>query len=419
MVHSERMKKFRSIGKRLMPFLIISLCFIVLGSLALKPGKEFQVDTYKKDGQYDPVIAMDKKGNFVITWASEGKDGSGYGISAQRFNKQGKALGKEFQVNSSTEKNQGIPDIAMDPKGNFVITWGSSAEEGFFAGDIYAQRFNKKGKALGKEFRVNTCTNDVQMRPAIAMDKSGNFVITWDSNFQDSSNQGIFAQRYSKKGIVLGSEFQVNTTTWALQMIPDIAMDPKGNFAIVWEASEQEGMAMDVFAQVFTKYGQANGPEFRVNTHTVDYQVKPAICMDKKGNFIITWESYDQDEQYTYGVYAQRFNKTGKALGKEFRVNTFTDSQQNYSAIAINTKGIFVITWVSSRQHGYTTGIYAQKFNKSGKTLGSEIQVSTLIKFDQWRPAVAIDGKGNFVITWDSRDQDGTKSGIFAKMFKK
>ncbi|NOR14317.1 MAG: hypothetical protein GQ544_01295 [Candidatus Aminicenantes bacterium] len=87
MVHGECMKKFRSIGKRLMPFLIISLCFIVLGSIALKPGKEFQVDTYKKDGQYDPVTAMDKKGNFVITWDSRDQDGTKSGIFAKMFKK--------------------------------------------------------------------------------------------------------------------------------------------------------------------------------------------------------------------------------------------------------------------------------------------------------------------------------------------
>ena len=50
---------------------------------------------------------------------------------------------------------------------------------------------------------------------------------------------------------------------------------------------------------------------------------------------------------------------------------------------------------------------------------GEEFQVNTYIDLTQRNPDVAMDRKGNFVITWNSWEQDGSRNGVFAKMFKK
>ena len=112
-----------------------------------------------------------------------------------------------------------------------------------------------------------------------------------------------------------------------------------------------------------TKKGIALGPEFQVNTYTNADQIGPAIAMDKIGNFVITWQSYGQDGSLD-GIFAQRFNKKGKALGSEFQVNTYTANFQDFSAIAIDEKGNFVITWESYGQDGSDDGIFAKMFKK-------------------------------------------------------
>ena len=104
---------------------LIVAIFVIAGFTELKAGEEFQVNTYISLDQERPAVAMDKKGNFVITWQSDGQDGSESGIFAQRFDKEGLAIGPEFQVNTYTESDQTFPAVAMDKKGNFVITWQS------------------------------------------------------------------------------------------------------------------------------------------------------------------------------------------------------------------------------------------------------------------------------------------------------
>ena len=48
-------------------------------------GGEFQVNTYTASSQYDPSVTALADGSFVVTWMSDGQDGSEYGIYAQRF----------------------------------------------------------------------------------------------------------------------------------------------------------------------------------------------------------------------------------------------------------------------------------------------------------------------------------------------
>jgi hypothetical protein len=54
----------------------------------------------------------------------------------------------------------------------------------------------------------------------------------------------VHAKRYSASGGALGSEFLVNTSTTGYQVSPRIAMQPNGDFVVVWHgigASAHDG----------------------------------------------------------------------------------------------------------------------------------------------------------------------------------
>ena len=411
MVLSEFVRKLGTIGKSLITILITSFCFIILGLLAFQEGEEFQVNTHVEGRQVNPIIAMNKKGNFVIIWDSSGQDGSAEGIFAQRFNKKGKAIGSEFQVNTYTRSSYPKAAGAMDEKGNFVVAWTGYDGQ---ANGIFAQRFNRKGKAIGPEFQVNTYPSSSYPGPSVAMDRRGNFVIAWTGG--DGQSAGVFAQRFNRRGEAVGFEFPVNTYTYDNQYYPSVAMDKKGNFVITWESWYQDGSYSGISAQRFNKSGKAIGSEFQVNTFTDYIQERPAVAMDKKGNFIIAWMSDGQDGS-NFGIFAQRFNKKGKAIGPEFQVNTYFDHAQGSPAVAMDEKGNFVIVWDSLGQDGYGGGIFAQMYDRKGAAIGPEFQVNTYYESHQGFPAIAMDKRGNFVIAWESLDQDGSDYGIFAKRF--
>ena len=103
-------------------------------------------------------------GGFVVTWTSDGQDGSGYGIYGQRYAPDGTAVGSEFRVNTFTANNQHWSSVTALAGGGFVVTWTSLGQDGSGYG-IYGQRYAADGTAVGSEFRVNTFTTDHQSYP--------------------------------------------------------------------------------------------------------------------------------------------------------------------------------------------------------------------------------------------------------------
>jgi len=374
---------------------------------------EFQVNTYFADDQINPTVAMDSDGDFVIAWTSKGQNG---GIYAQRYNSAGVAQGSEFQVNTSISNIQDNPTVAMDEDGNFVISWTSKDLDGSGYG-VYAQRYNSAGVAQGREFQVNTFTEGNQGNSTIAMDADGDFVISWASNGQDGSYYGIYAQRYNSAGEAQGEEFRVNTSTENQQYNPTVAMDDDGDFVISWTSYGQDGYANGIYAQRYNSAGVAQGNEFQVNTFTDYSQVNSSVGMDADGDFVISWQSYAQDGSL-YGIYARRYNSVGVAQGSEFKVNNHTPNDQFKTVVAMDDDGDFVISWTSSGQDSSGYGVYARRYNSSGVAVGNEFRVNAHTSSDQSNPTVAIDADGDYVIAWQSFDQDGSGYGVYAQLYK-
>lgn len=107
-------------------------------------------------------------------------------------------IGGEFQVNTYTSSDQSAPAIATDADGNYVVTWQSNGQDGSGWG-VYGQRYDASGAAVGGEFLVNSFTDGDQSAPAVAMSVDGDFVVTWQSNGQDGSGDGVYAQRYQSE----------------------------------------------------------------------------------------------------------------------------------------------------------------------------------------------------------------------------
>ena len=138
------------------------------------------------------------------------------------------------------------------------------------------------------------------------MDSDGDFVVTWQSSGQDGSNYGIYGQRYNAAGVAQGSEFQVNTYTTNRQFFPSVAMDSDGDFVVTWESRDQDGSIYGIYGRRYNAAGIAQGIEFQVNTYTTGIQGYPSVAMDSDGDFVVSWRSYDQDGSLS-GIYGQRY----------------------------------------------------------------------------------------------------------------
>ncbi len=80
---------------------------------------------------------------------------------------------------------------------------------------------------------------------------NGDFVVAWQSQFQDTSNYGIFARRFSSAGVALdGGVPGQHLTSTVDQYDPSLAVDANGDFVVAWESGHDDSVA-GVFAQRF------------------------------------------------------------------------------------------------------------------------------------------------------------------------
>jgi len=156
--------------------------------------------------------------------------------------------------------------------------------------------------------------------------------------------------------------------------------------------------------------------DWRVNTYTQGNQNHPAVARGGDGRFVVVWQSDGQDGD-GLGVFGQLYDSVGHPIGNEFQVNTFTAGDQEKPAVAMGGDGRFVVLWKSALQDGYQGGIYAQLYDANGDPLGDEFLVNSEVRSEQTNPAVVMGDDGRFIAVWQSWDQDGSWDGIFCQRY--
>jgi len=451
----------------------------VFDSLGDTIADEFRVNTEMLRDQVTPQAAMDADGDFVIVWVGGGIPGSGSDVFGQRFNELGAAQGLEFRVNNTTMASQVNGVVAMDADGNFLVAWQSVHQDGFSEG-IVGREYDANGGTLVDEFIVNTQVEDPQSlpsvamnaggqavvtwrgknethepavfaqrflvpnvepdfvvgtelvlgsfveleenKPAAAMDIAGNTVVVWESYDQDGSGLGVFGQRLDTLGEPVGDAFLVNSDfTTGNQSAPAVARAADGRFVVVWQSDIQDGDGGGIYAQLYDVAGLPVGSAFLVNTTVAGDQSSPAVAMAEDGSFVVVWQSVTDDE--TTDILAQRYDAAGNPLDGEFQVNQFTALDQVSPAVAMNALGQFVIAWVSSHpaetapELDAEKSIFVQWYDAAGVASGDEVLAHNHVAEAQESPAVGIDAAGNFVVAWQSINQDGSTWGVYARQF--
>lgn len=173
-----------------------------------------------------------------------------------------------------------------------------------------------------------------------------------------------------------GDEFQVNTETLYGQEAPVVKVFSDGRYIVAWHSSGQDGSYHSVHAQRYFADGTKDGVEIQVNTTTTSSQSSPTIIILNDDKYVIAWSSFFQDTSF-FGVYAQMYDASGNTLGSEFQVNTWTIFSQHSPDGAALSNGGFVLTWMSFLQDGSGYGVYAQRYDANGNAVGSEYQVNT------------------------------------------
>ena len=317
-------------------------------------GSEFQINTTTSDNQKEPSVVIDAAGNFVVVWYGPGENEED--IFARRFDPNGQPLGSEFRVNTYTNDRQLYPRVAMNNDGDFIIVWESRNILGQSNKAVCGRLYDSNGSSIGPEFVINEEASDSRY-PGVAMDAEGNFAVVW---MREKSSNSIIARLYSADGTAKTEPFEVSTIKFRYITQPSISMDKDGNFVVAWDGDPNFASLDDIHARMFDPNGTALGEQFVVNTTIAGPQQNPEVAMNNRGQFIIVWDSKIDPDINERDIFAQRYGKSGRPLGGEFQVNTYMADDQKRPAVAIGENRKFAVAWQSDGQDGSGYGVFGQ-----------------------------------------------------------
>jgi hypothetical protein len=317
----------------------------------------------------------------------------------------------EFLVNTFTDSTQRWPAIDKDGNGNYYVVWQSLNQVATNSkSDIYLQMFNSSNTKIGGEVLINSTVTNNQEKSVIATNSNGKCIVAW-SSYSDLQSIYDIRARILNQNSPQGNEILVNTTTLNTQSNPSVAIRSSGEFVIAWDSWNQDGGDRGVYAQRFDATGNKNGTEFRANTTLAYSQAKPRVKYFSDGKFVIIWESFKQDGS-GYGMYGRIFNSDGTANTNEFQINTFTTDYQWYGDVEVFNDDSFIVVWCSWEQDGDDGGIYVQRFNSAGIKAGNEVRINKTTAQYQWLPKIKKLSGRNAAVVWSSWKQDGSREGI-------
>lgn len=361
----------------------------------------------------DVHTATLRDGSYVVAWTAH-NDSVGNCIQFQRFAANGVKIGDPVLASNAGME----PDVAALADGGFMVTWsGRSHPDRPQWAEIHGQRYDASGSAVGGDVVLNSnLYGSYKANGDIQSLADGGLVIVWNAGYS------VAATVLNADGSIRHNDFSVPAIGSMYMGGGSVAAMEDGSFFVSWNSHHQlsgpDGIAADVYIRHFSAQGDALSDDIKVNTNSniLLNQVSPTMTTLSNGTFVVTWrdQAIDGNE---WGIGGRIFDASGQPIGTDFRVNTYALDFQMEPSVAALPNGGFVVSWFSGNQDGSGFGVYAQRFDAAGQAIGGEFLVNTYTLNDQVHPSVTALHDGGFVVAWSSWLQDGSQWGVYSQQF--
>ena len=311
-----------------------------------------------------PRVAPSLGGGWVLFYSKTRPDGYEQ-LFGSRFSQQGSALGPRFQISEplkSTAKVHAATILRQD--GYFVL-----AEDDLCPGcqfllhHLFARILDANGQPTSPYFQVDT--NPLRAgfcgAKSLGADASGNTVVVWEGEPQlfDSTQTAILAQRFSSTGQRLGGSFLITKPNSLTVLSPSVAVNPAGDFVVVWQYQPDPNTPRSLHARHFSKDAKPLGQEFVIEADYVSDAIFPSIASDSRGNYVVVWTSYGSP--YCPSVKGRLYRPDDTPAGPSFYLSSGTGTCDQFPKVAFGPNGTFAAAWIRTLDDG-GSDIYASMF---------------------------------------------------------
>ncbi|MFC3613784.1 beta strand repeat-containing protein [Lutimaribacter marinistellae] len=346
-------------------------------------GPERLINSRIVDAQRYPSVEVAPNGNFVVAYQTQAYGASNQ-IGLRILNEAGGPIGAETRVGGpSPGVYATAPSVAVLNNGNIVVgyTYGGI--------DVRATILSSDASEVIAEIVLPRAPQDVvgpiNQVTLTALD-SGGFAAAWtQGNFGDQDiRYATFSATGTRQTLLDG----LASTSTGNHRYADIAKLNNGNVVIVWERELLNGNKA-TRAKIVTETGVTVVSEFAVNSNTSGDELRPSVTTLTNGDFVVAW---DQAGDHQFRI----FNEDATPVTSDISQTALAG---NAEVKALNDGG-FLLVGIDSG-----SDLSAQRYDASGATVGSLIQVNTTATDSQILPAVAVNDDGRALVVWEDLSQ--------------
>jgi hypothetical protein len=335
-------------------------------------GPEFKVNDNSTWYRSEPKVCGTDSG-FTVVWYDY-RSGSYYDIYLQRYDTLGVALGGNFQVTNTIAYAQ-APSIAHR-QGQTVVTWYDDRNG---TGDVFAQWFKPNGDTLGGQVMLNDdASGQWQYNPSAAAGDSGWAMVWMDQRNSSIGNGELYGQCYDTTLSATGANFFACDSIFGLhdQYDPSVASSENGNFLAVWydyRFDDVSGDICDIFGRLYNKDGNALTPDFLISDTSYSssqrYAYDPkAVCL-ADGSYLVAW--YDYRNGIDYDIYGQKLDGTGNLVGGNYLISGTPAGYKDYNLSLASSDSGFGVFWYAYDPSWSFPNIYGRLFKTNGDSIGT------------------------------------------------
>jgi hypothetical protein len=350
---------------------------------------DFNVSSSDKK-QSNPTVAINNKGDFVVSWVRLSKTKDFVEIYARKFFSDGTKT-EEFKVNNEPLKVSDIdrmsssnftykskPKVSIDDNGNFSISWKNNKK-------LYLRSFDSSSKPTFSEIKIDDLEFDTT---EFDMDlNNGNTYIIYNSF--SSNFRGYTFKKFDISGKLI-KEVYINNE---LSKISEINVNSYGEvnvftnnslYKINSDGNESLISKFDIKDEYFNLAINHKSDYLIVVTDTKDifvankkenktkansnelesyFQPKSSIVLNDLNDYVIAWGSASTEHHENYGIFAKIYNGTSKS---ELNIKINSDNSVGFIAnpsLAISNTNLFATTWENWNDNKGEYSIFVRKID--------------------------------------------------------
>lgn len=354
--------------------------------------REVRANTTCASDQSSSTLALRDDGATAVAWVSRRQHAGHDTVCLQRYDSDGRAVGRELAVWRASAQQQRAPSIVYTEavlwaawssfdrvegrrcylrrieEGHVPIALGGAGarspslaaigsqviavwvEEAVDGARVMLQRFAADEASPRGPIALSAGDEHAAL-PSIAVFPDGGAVVVWSVRDDGSGLAGLRARSLAPGGEIGGDSFVLAGAAGVGDIEPSIAASGAGGFAVAWMKATA-GSGYDVWAATYDRSGEPLAQPRRVNVSAGELSGATVAAAPDGARLCVAWNAgrYD-DGEFDVDVHARWLDAGGKPGGEPFVVTAHRAGHQrivaasNRRSVAMGSRGELVVAW--------------------------------------------------------------------------